>query len=62
VPTLKKTWVQILAILCITAIALVAVSQGIDDVLLKTAFVFIGGIAGYGVKFTAKNKKGNGKS
>ncbi len=38
------------AIICLTAVALSAILQGIDSVLLTTVAAIIGGIAGYEIK------------
>jgi hypothetical protein len=39
--------VKLGAMLCLTAIAVAALSKGIDSVLLSTISAVIGGIAGY---------------
>jgi hypothetical protein len=39
--------VKMCAMLCLTAIAITALSHGIDSVLLSTISAVIGGIAGY---------------
>ena len=39
--------VQVTAILCLTVIVVVALSHGIDSVLVSTVSAIIGGIAGY---------------
>jgi hypothetical protein len=45
----KNGKVKLGAMLCLTAIAIAALSKGIDSVLLSTISAVIGGIAGYKV-------------
>lgn len=44
----------ILAILCITALEIVAITQGIDGALLAGAIAIIAGLGGYAVKRKVK--------
>ena len=45
-----KTWVTIIAILCITILEAAAVIRGIDGALLAAVMAIIAGLAGYKIK------------
>jgi len=47
----------LLAIACITALAMTAVIMGIDGVLLASSFTIIGGLGGYATKAVVDNRK-----
>lgn len=45
--SLNRLLVILVAILCITALAIVGIAQGIDGALLTAAFAIVGGLAGW---------------
>ncbi|MBA7571906.1 hypothetical protein ES708_13676 [subsurface metagenome] len=52
--------ISLIAICCITALAIIALANGIDGAVLASAFALIGGIAGYSGKKVREAKKGKG--
>jgi len=47
----------LVAILCITALAMTAIIMGIDGVLLASSFTIIGGLGGYATKTVVDQRK-----
>jgi len=51
------TLTVIIAMLCITALLVVALAQGIDGALLASGFTIIGGLGGYEIKVLSDKRK-----
>ncbi|MBA7534808.1 hypothetical protein ES705_27058 [subsurface metagenome] len=49
--------ISLIAICCITALAAIALANGINGAVLASAFALIGGIAGYSGKKVRDKKK-----
>jgi len=52
--------IPIIAILCITILEIVAITQGINGALLAGSIAIIAGLGGYQVHRQKSKKKGNG--